>query len=192
MMSIQGERTFTSCVAKTKSLKPNESGTFYESIPETFLTNTPAAPYHVQVCQVKQSSTTAPTIHFDLYQKSGLIEYGKLSTPPHIARTRTLKPSVLNALYENCPNTHLTNMPAASAPGFVQVCPVGNAPTPQLNTVPTVQTYLHKKFNSTVQIGNVEHRVNRTLFNQMISIPTEAPVEFDSSTSPCNDTGERV
>lgn len=183
MMSIKDEHIFTSSITQTKILKSSELNTLNENSPEINLT-TPI-PRHMKICQVKQ-----PTVHTDLFQKSEPVEYKNICMPYNIeVRTRSSKPSNLYTFYENYPNTH-KNILATSTPTFVKIYPVENSSTPQLNTVPLIHTYLHKKFKSTVQIGNIKHRINRTLFHQMISKPSETSIKLISSTQLNNNIGE--
>lgn len=187
MMSIKDERTFTPSIIHTKKLKSSELNTLNEEFSEPCLTNTSTTqiPHRMKVFQVKSTSTT---VYTDLFQKSEPIKHENICTPHNSeVHTRTRKPS--NTLHENCSNI-LTNIPATSSPTFVKVYPVRNTSMPQLNTDPLIDTYLHKKFNSTIQIGNVKHRINRTLFYQMISKSSETSIKLISSTSHSNDTGE--
>lgn len=186
MMSVKDERKFAPSVIQTKTLKSSELNTLNEEFSETCLTKslTTPMPYRMKVCQVKNTSST---VHTGLFQKSESIKYKNIYTP-HNTGVHTRIAKSLNTLYENCPNT--TNIPATSTPTLIKVYPVRNTSIPQLNTDPLIDTYLHKKFNSTIQIGNVKHRINRTLFHQMISKPSEASIKLISSTSFSNNTGE--
>lgn len=186
MIPVKDECTFTPSIIQKKTLKSTELNTLNEEFSETCLTNTlkTPIPYRMKVCQVKNTSTT---VHTEVFQKSEPIKYKNICTP-HNTGVYIRTPKSSNTLYKNCHNT--TNIPATSNPTFVKVYPVRNTSISQLNTDPLIDTYLHKKFNSTIQIGNVKHRINRTLFHQMISKPSEASIKLISSTSLSNKTGK--